>query len=145
MAIGPLKDGRLSVIVAVVLGVMLFTRYSPGWSRIARIPMGFLSGLGAGLAMRGIVGSQIINQIKACYLPLNSINNVLIIVGTLATLSYFFFTFEHKGFMGKSAQFGRYFMMLAFGAAYGSTATGRISLFIGRLQYLLGNWLGMIR
>ncbi len=146
LAIRPLiEDGRWSMIFAIALGVMLFTRYFQKWSRISRIPMGFLMGIGAGLAMRGIVGSQIVNQIKACYLPLNSINNIIIISGTFAVLSYFFFTIEHKGFAGKTAQFGRYIMMLGFGAAYGSTATGRISLFVGRLQFLLGNWLGIIQ
>lgn len=116
LAVRPLGEGNLAVIIPIALGLMLFTRYFQKWSRVSRIPMGFLMGLGAGLSMRGLVGSQIVNQIKACYLPLNSMNNILIIAGTFAVLSYFFFTVEHQGFVGKSAQIGRYFMMLCFGA-----------------------------
>ncbi len=143
-AVDPLTQGnRWIIIVPIVLGIMLFTRYFPKWAQMSRIPMGLLMGLGAGLAMRGIIGSQIINQIKASYLPLNSINNLIIIIGTFSVLAYFFFTFEHRGVVGKVATLGRYIMMIAFGAAYGSTATGRISLFVGRLQFLLGNWLGI--
>jgi hypothetical protein len=35
-------------------------------------------------------------------------------------------------------------MMIAFGSAFGNTVMGRLSLFIGRLQYLLGDWLGIL-
>ncbi len=145
LAIRPLGEGNVAVIIPIILGLMLFTRYFEKWHRVSRIPTGFLMGLGAGLSMRGIVGSQIIEQIKACYVSLNSINNILIVVGTFAVLSYFFFTVEHDGFVGKSATLGRWFMMLCFGAAYGSTVTGRISLFVGRLQFLLGDWLGILK
>lgn len=146
LALKPLvEEGRWSVIFAIALGIMLFARYFTKWARVSRIPMNFLMGIGAGLAMRGVVGSQIVNQVKACYLPLNSVNNVIIAVGTLAVLSYFFFTVEQKGAFGKMTTFGRYIMMLGFGAAYGGTATGRISLFVGRVQFLLTDWLGIVK
>lgn len=34
--------------------------------------------------------------------------------------------------------------MIGFGSAFGYTVMARISLLIGRIQYLLGPWLGII-
>jgi len=36
-----------------------------------------------------------------------------------------------------------YFLMVSFGAGYGYTVMSRISLLIGRLQFLLYDWLGL--
>ena len=36
-------------------------------------------------------------------------------------------------------------LLVTFGAAFGYTVMARISLFIGRLQFLLGDWLGLLR
>jgi hypothetical protein len=35
--------------------------------------------------------------------------------------------------------------MISFGAAYGFTVMSRISLLIGRSQFLLDDWLGIVR
>jgi hypothetical protein len=57
---------------------------------------------------------------------------------------YFYFSKKHEGALGVSAKIGIYFLMVSFGAAFGYTAMARISLLIGRLQFLLGDWLGII-
>jgi hypothetical protein len=36
-------------------------------------------------------------------------------------------------------------MMVAFGALFGNVVMSRISLLIGRVQFLLGDWLHIIR
>jgi hypothetical protein len=40
---------------------------------------------------------------------------------------------------------GRWLMMIAFGAMFGSTVMARMSLFIGRLSFLFGDWIHLIR
>ena len=35
-------------------------------------------------------------------------------------------------------------MMIAFGALFGNAVMGRMSLMIGRVQFLLGEWLGLL-
>jgi hypothetical protein len=42
------------------------------------------------------------------------------------------------------AGWGRWLMMVAFGAMFGSTVMARMSLLVARLQFLLDKWLGMI-
>ena len=43
------------------------------------------------------------------------------------------------------SQIGRYTMMIAFGAAFGTTVMARVSLFLSRMQFLLKDWLGIVR
>jgi len=38
---------------------------------------------------------------------------------------------------------GILFLMVSFGAGYGYTVMSRVSLLIGRFQYLLDDWLGL--
>lgn len=74
-----------------------------------------------------------------------NVGNLIIILGVITTLVYFFFSMEHKGFVGKVSRVGITFIMIAFGAAFGYTIMARISLFIGRIQFLLSDWLGIIK
>jgi len=46
---------------------------------------------------------------------------------------------------GERVMIGIIFIMVGFGAAFGYTVMARISLLIGRLQFLLGDWLGIIQ
>ncbi|MDP6438350.1 MAG: hypothetical protein QGH74_01830, partial [Candidatus Brocadiia bacterium] len=74
----------------------------------------------------------------------NSIDRLIILVGVLAVLFYFFFSLEHKGTVGAISRVGIIFLMVAFGASFGYTVMARESLLIGRFQFLLGDWLGWI-
>lgn len=146
MGITPLiTKGQWSLLIPLILGVLLYTRYFKKISWLSRFPLALLVGIGTGLAIRGTVGSQIVSQIKGTILPLNSVNNILIVLGTLGVLTYFFFSVEHKGGLKYVSTFGRYVMMVSFGAAFGNTVMGRMALFIGRLQFLYANWLGLIK
>ncbi len=139
------QKGQWNILVPMILGILLYTRYNKKLSWMSRYPMALMVGIGTGLAIRGTVGSQIVSQIRSTILPLNSVNNWIIIIGTLGTLAYFFFSVEHKGAVKGVSTFGRYVLMVSFGAAFGSTVMGRMALFIGRLQFLYANWLGIIK
>ena len=73
-----------------------------------------------------------------------SLRNVLLVGGVLAGLVYFFFSFEHKGFVGKTAKVGIWILMVTFGAAFGYTVMGRIALLAIRLEFLFDDWLWLI-
>jgi len=73
-----------------------------------------------------------------------TIGNWFLIVGLLSTLVFFFFSKEHKGALGGTARLGVYFLMVSFGASYGYTVMARISLLIGRVMFLLHDWLGVL-
>ena len=44
-----------------------------------------------------------------------------------------------------NAKIGIWFLMVTFGASFGYTVMSRMSLMLGRLDFLFGNWLGMIQ
>ena len=71
----------------------------------------------------------------------HSFDIVLFTLGLLTSLLYFYYSREHKGALGVSSRLGIWFLMVSFGAAYGYTVMSRISLLIGRFQFLLEDWL----
>ncbi len=46
---------------------------------------------------------------------------------------------------GTGSKIGIWVIMIGFGATFGFTVMGRISLLIGRIQFLLGDWLHIIK
>ncbi len=143
-----INDGKYIMIVPLVLGVLLFARFLPGSNKwLARIPMAFLVGTGIALSARAAILAEFVQQIRATIIPLNSVNNILIVFGTIGVLAYFFFssTFtERIPGLKYGSLVGRYVMMAAFGAAFGNGVMGRISLLISRLQFIVGTWLGLM-
>lgn len=135
--------GESSLIIPFLLGLLLFTRFVPKISWLSRWSMGLMVGTFSGLAVIGYLQSELLSQIQANLLSLNTgsvgtnINNFLLIAGLITSLLYFFFSAEHKGALGKVARMGIWFLMISFGASYGFTVMARISLLIGRLMFLL--------
>ena len=76
---------------------------------------------------------------------LSSINTLLIMLGVISVLIYFIFSVEHKGAIGRVSKIGIWFLMISFGASFGYTVMGRLSLLIGRIQFLLKDWLGILQ
>ena len=75
------------------------------------------------------------------------LHNWLFVIILLTVMSYFFFSVPHEGegrgrAWARPSAVGRWFLMIAFGAMFGNTVMARISLFIGRVQFLLHDWLG---
>jgi hypothetical protein len=66
------------------------------------------------------------------------VSNVLLLLGTLTSLLYFYFSLAHKGVVGKVSRFGVWILMIGFGASFGYTVQGRIALAIGRAQDVMG-------
>lgn len=137
---------RLLAVLSMLLGLALYTTLSKKYRRISALPVGILLGTGAGLSMGGTIISQGIAQIKATILPLNTINNAVIVLGVLATMVYFIYG-RAQGAVGDMAlqvgKVGRWIMMIGFGAAYGTTVMGRVALLTGRVSFLLKDWLGI--
>ena len=63
-------------------------------------------------------------------------NDLILFIGTITGLIYFFFSKEHKGSIGTLSKIGIYFLMIKFGASFGFAVMGRISLLIGRMNDL---------
>jgi hypothetical protein len=66
-------------------------------------------------------------------------SNLLLLLGLIAGLIYFYFSIEQKGPIGQVSRFGIWVMMIGFGASFGYTVQGRISLAIGRVIDIFGD------
>ena len=122
------------------------------WSWLSRFAIAVIIGVYAGAKTTGFAQAEVVAQVQATMLdlwdPANiaaSINNIVLAVGVVCTLVFFFFSTEHKGAVGATAKLGIWYLMVSFGAAYGFTVMSRISLLIGRFQFLLDPWLGIVR
>jgi hypothetical protein len=144
LAIQPIAKGQTLVVIPVILGLLLFMKYVPKAVWVSRIPVSLLVGLASGVAVRGAIQSQILDQIRATMVTPNNVSNVILILGVIACLWYFFMTLQPGGNAGQwLSRVGRWVMMAAFGAGFGSTVTGRFSILIGHFQFLLHTWLGI--
>ena len=136
-AIMKIQSGQYVYLLSIILSLMLFARLKREWLWVSRYPVALTVGVGLGLAMRTTVITDFLGQIKATLLPLNSIDNIVMVIGTVATASYFIFTREYKGVYKYANQTGRLFLLVAFGVAYGQTVSFRYELVIGRLVEML--------
>lgn len=143
MGFSALAGGHLLSLIPLTLGVLLFARFSHRASWLARYPIAILAGTGTGLILRSIPQVHILAQLQASFVSLKSINNIIVVAGVLGTICYFLFTWQHKGAVGGLATIGRWTMMVAFGAGFGNTAFGYLSLFVGSLNKIFGEWLGL--
>lgn len=138
------QDGKVALLIPIVFGILLYARFIKSIAWLSRWPMSFLVGVGSGLSIYGVVNSQLLQQVRATLLPLNTVNNIIMVLGVLSILLYFFFSMEQKGAVKHGATLGRYLMMITFGVAFGNVVMGRISLLLGTMETILGNWLGLL-
>jgi len=139
------REGDLLYLIPGILGLFMFLRFFPKLAWLSRISMALIIGAGAGVSIPAMMQAQIFAQMKASMGSYASINNIIVALAVITTLSYFFFSREHKGALGTSAKIGVFFMMLFFGATFGYTVMSRVTLLIGRAQFLLGDFLGIIK
>jgi len=141
----PLKAGEWWVVIPIILIILILGRLTEKTRPASRIPLALVIGAGAGVAVPALLQARILVQLSATMKPLDSAANVLILVGVITTLIYFYFSREHKGWWGRLASVGTWYLMIFFGATFGNTVMSRISLLIGRLEFLFGDFLGLIR
>ncbi len=152
--IDPMIDnGKWWLIFPGFLGVLMFSRFTKNYSWVSRISLAFVMGNTAGIFLISELHGKILPQIQSTMLSLNPgqgfekfLLALIVVVGVLTTLIYFYFSKEHKGVLGGTARVGIWFIMISFGAHFGYTVMARISLLIGRVQFLIDDWIGsMIR
>ena len=149
------KQGDWSLLIPLGIGALMLARYIPKATWLSRIAFAFIVGVGSGLAIPRIISSFILKQVEDTVRPLVSIaqgeptftynlldptsnlNTIVLLIGVISVLFYFFFSIEHTGPVRVAARTGILFLMVAFGAAFGYTVMARMSLLIGRLSDLI--------
>ncbi|MBI1795978.1 MAG: hypothetical protein HY076_02235 [Candidatus Eisenbacteria bacterium] len=145
-----LGDYRIFLVLPGVLGLMLFSRFFGRIGWLSRWSLAVILGVYAGIRTTGAAQADFVAQVQGSLQPLwvaghlgTSLNAIIFTVGLVTSLLFFFYSREHKGSLGVASKLGIYFLMVSFGAGYGYTVMSRISLLIGRFQFLLEDWLGL--
>lgn len=157
---------RYALIIPAILGILMLARIFPKVAWISRWPIAATIGIASGLSIPVTIQASITTQLRmAAQLPIDfmqalhggverlpGFTNVVLwqvgvpvlILGTICALTYFFFSVPHRGIVGKAASVGVWVLMVGFGASFGYTVMARLSLFIGRVLFLLRDWLDVL-
>jgi hypothetical protein len=147
---------NLQLLAPLIMGVMLCAYVLPRARRLASIPLAFVIGVGAALAVGGALTGILVPQITATIVPLNPnlpperlLNNLVIVFGTIASLVYFHFTASANRpadrLIRAAGSVGRWVILVTFGAIFANTVMSRVSLLIERVQFLLVDWLHVVQ
>ena len=146
------EDGGFQ-IVWVIPGIFAFfmlARIVPKIAGLSRLALGMIVGAGAGLSMVSVFQTNALAQVEGSIMSIstgnvfNMFSSLVLVVGVVSGLVYFFFSKAHTGIIGGTANVGITILMVAFGASFGYTIMARLSLLIGQAQFLMFEWLPTI-
>ncbi|MEK7315479.1 MAG: hypothetical protein AAB011_04815 [Candidatus Eisenbacteria bacterium] len=138
--------GNWDLLVPGLLGLMLYMRGVPRIGWISRYALGIYVAYYIGVDFTRRIHGEVLPQIARTIMPLNSFSaatlvSLIFIVGVYSVLIYFFFSKEQNAVTRPIARLGTWFLMISFGAAFGFTVMGRVALLIGRLNFLILDWI----
>ena len=143
--------GNIILLIPAALGIMMLLRIFPKTQWVSRFPIAIMIGPSAGINMVRYTKSDLLSQISATMInpfasssPSIVMGNILLIIGTICGVYYFYFSKKQEGISAVPSKLGIWFLMISFGASFGYTVMARISLLIGRLEFLLKDWLHII-
>ncbi len=141
--------------VPLILIFLLFSKLVPKYSWLARIPIAFIVAAYAGVKLTGELNANLMTQVAQSIPDLGAVwaehgfwswkadgagvfSSLFLVLGLSACLLHFYFSAPQNKTMQQISRFGVLTLMLSFGASFGYTVMGRISLAIGRAQEMLG-------
>lgn len=146
-----ISKGNYLIIFPLLIGTLVFIRLSGSlmkkYKAISMWGTNLLIGVGMGLTIRGVIETEIVNQLSSLILPLygvsltEAIQNIFVVASALLVIFYFLFTFylkEEKGIIGSTRQLGRYCIIVVIGVLYGRTIMTRVSYLIGTFGDIIG-------
>ncbi len=135
------------LLVPGLLGVLLYMRYLPRGGWIARYALAIYVAYYIGLDFTRRIHGEVLPQLARAIVPISKFDSHTILyslvfaIGVFSVLIYFFFSKEQDRVTRRVARLGIYFLMVSFGAAFGFTVMGRVALLIGRLNFLILDWI----
>ncbi len=145
-------SGNIILLIPAGLGLLMLMRLHPKTQWLSRFPLAIMVGTTAGISLLRHMKSDILQQVAATMInpfasgqPSVIIGNLLLIIGTITGIFFFYFSKKQEGIYKIPSKIGIWFLMVSFGATFGYTVMARISLLIGRLEFLLGDWLHLIK
>ena len=152
-------------LIPLVLGLLLLTksfRWAAPFSWLGSLSVALLLGVGAALALAGALLGTLLPQISATadlfrYVEhygyvLGLFSGIVVLIGVTGVLLHFYFGSVGTGPLARLRTglvrtwggLGRWFIFVAFGAILATTFMSRLSLFTGRMQFLIESLTGLI-
>ncbi|MCX6834731.1 MAG: hypothetical protein NTW07_06280 [candidate division Zixibacteria bacterium] len=145
-------------LIPALLGILMWSRFSKKYQWVSRFPLAMYIGIGAGIAIPLEMRARVNEQLSAMMRSINwshffgtngfnlldtmsGLSQLIVFIGAICGLVYFFFSKAHTGVFGSMAKFGIWILMIGFGASFGYTVMARVSLFINRMQFLDQRWI----
>jgi hypothetical protein len=134
-----------------LLGLLLLARLTrrQTLSWLANIPLALLFGVGTALAVGGALVGTLVPQLLDTARPVDSdplqaVGAVLLVLGVVLTLCYFYFTVPRETAGGRVVAFGalvgRWLLMVAFGFFLAGALLTYLTALNTRLEFIIG-WL----
>ena len=147
--ITPLRENfaeNWDLLVPGLLGVLLYMRYVAKIGWISRYALAIYVAYYIGVEFTRKVHGEVLPQLARAIQPFTGLNRptllaLVYVAGVFSVLIYFFFSKEQGPVTKRIARLGVWFLMISFGAAFGFTVMGRVALLIGRLNFLLHDWI----
>ncbi len=150
-----LAAGEWIKLVPLAMFVFLFLKLFRRTAWLARIPIAFIVAAFAGVKLTGEANANLMTQVAQSMPDFRALwaehglfdpaadgagvlSGLVLVTGLCACLLHFYFSARPNRLLGGISRYGVLVLMLSFGASFGYTVMGRISLAIGRAQELLG-------
>jgi hypothetical protein len=143
----------IMVVPPFILGALLLTKISPRLASLGTLPMAYLVGVGAAVAVGGAVYGTLFGQVKgAAAAAIASIEGFIVLVGTICTLAYFQFgalsrpgqAVRRSPLVEWLASAGQVFIGITLGALFAGVYAASLTALMERLEFLLlavANWI----
>ena len=144
-------------LVPLLLGLLLLLKVIPRFARFGSIPMAYLVGVAAAVAIGGAIFGTLIGQTQGAIQefdlrtpaanaagPIQLVEAGLLLLGTVATLAYFQFSARAKPGQAVNrglavetlAQVGQLFIAVTLGALFAGVFSASITALIERLDFI---------
>jgi len=162
MALSRLLSRPSSAAAPIILGILLLFKGFPKQAYLGNLSVAYLIGVGTAVALGGALLGTLAPQVAAAGRALSPISlsnfrfglvdGLMVVVGTVSTLMSFTFfrAKDQKGggawgrILSGVAWVGRVFLVSAFGVAFAGALTASLSVLIGRMQYLIDVFYGLV-
>jgi len=135
------------LLVPGLLGILLYMRYVPKTGWVSRYALSIFVAYYIGVEFTRKIHGEVLPQLARAIVPLTKFDShtifysLVFALGVFSVLIYFFFSKEQDAVTRRIARVGIWFLMISFGAAFGFTVMGRVALLIGRLNFLILDWI----
>jgi hypothetical protein len=143
-------DTEAHLWIVVMLCFFWGCKYVEGVKDLYRLALAFWVAIDLGITIPMFMEAKVLEQVAGTVTVsfdggvVDVIGNVVLVLGTICALTFFYFSKEQRGSVGFIAKGGIMVLMIGFGATFSYTILSRVYLLIGRLVFLMRDWLGII-